>query len=189
LINALEEYKNNFYIWSEHKRQEYWCTIIGDIQRDIPVHVAQEYCVPSSANHHAINAINKDGNEDVFQENFKNSNYYARRSLRFYDYTSGENRCWFPLPSFLGRDYAIAGEWGVAKNYIFFEQGGFKKEWPNQTAPTGGQELINLLSVQIELKAVTTLAKIRVDEFNQFEEELDMVQKRLFIKNNPKQQY
>ena len=45
LITALDTYVTNFGEWNDHQQEEAWMKV-GKAQRDVPVHVAHEYCRP-----------------------------------------------------------------------------------------------------------------------------------------------
>ena len=45
MITALDTYVTNFDKWDYHQRGEAWMKV-GKAQRDVPVHVAHEYCRP-----------------------------------------------------------------------------------------------------------------------------------------------
>jgi hypothetical protein len=44
LLNALKTYGGKLAQWTFEQCQNYWCTVIGMIQRDLPAHVRQHYC-------------------------------------------------------------------------------------------------------------------------------------------------
>ena len=44
LIDALITYKNEFELWSRHDCKRHWGDVVGEAQRQLPMHVVQEYC-------------------------------------------------------------------------------------------------------------------------------------------------
>ncbi len=44
IIDALQTYCKNIGAWTSEQFKNYWCTVIGMIQRDLPAHVRQHYC-------------------------------------------------------------------------------------------------------------------------------------------------
>ena len=102
LITALQYYVdhvNDWYQnnnWAEIERQ--WCTKVGLAQRDVPAHVAQEYCHPTRSFYPTPNF--NDGLE---------------RSLTFYNYKNNTDMQWWPCrgssSSVLGVDFGISREW------------------------------------------------------------------------------
>ena len=46
LTTALQAYIANYDGWNWPQREEHWCGQVGMAQRDVPAHVAQEYCHP-----------------------------------------------------------------------------------------------------------------------------------------------
>jgi len=89
LINALDTYVNSFDSWDWQKREWYWCKVIGQLQRLVPVHIAKQYCDEKSFDDGKL---------------FPCSNY--SQSLKIYNFLSNDMESWFPL-SRLGLDFAI----------------------------------------------------------------------------------
>ncbi|MCL9684544.1 hypothetical protein [Legionella maioricensis] len=46
LLNALKTYSENLTLWTHEQGKNYWCTVVGRLQRDLPTHVRQHYCAP-----------------------------------------------------------------------------------------------------------------------------------------------
>ena len=98
LKSALQDYVNGFDNWlatSNWPAMEAAWMAVGMAQRDVPVHVANEYC-RSDRSFYTMPAFN----EETLPRNFK-----------FYNYISGREASWFPLvvsaSSGLGVDFAI----------------------------------------------------------------------------------
>lgn len=47
LIDALKTYKASRDSWALPECKKYWCTVIGNAQRFLPVHIMQHYCDPT----------------------------------------------------------------------------------------------------------------------------------------------
>jgi hypothetical protein len=108
LITALDSYVTNFDKWNYHQQEEAWMKV-GKAQRDVPAHVAHEYCRPDRS----FNPLPSFTEEAL------------PRTLTFYNYVTNI-KSWFPLTSFssgLGFDFALMrplrphagrhGAWGV----------------------------------------------------------------------------
>ena len=96
LITALETYVTNYDGWDSHQRFEAWLNV-GKAQRDVPAHVAHEYCRHDRP---------LDPRPHFGEENLP-------RHLKFYNYKTDRSESWFPLgvsaSSGLGVDFAL--EW------------------------------------------------------------------------------
>ena len=92
LINALDTYVKNFRSWDSSQQKEYWCHVVGQLQRLVPAHVAQHYCEETSF----------DGDKPFHGANFS-------RFLQFNNFLLGGIESWFPLSqdNKLGFDFAI----------------------------------------------------------------------------------
>jgi len=109
LITALDTYVTNYDRWNSHDRDIAWLNV-GKAQRDVPVHIANEYCRPDRAF----------GPCPEFNEPT------LPRALSFYNYISSTTSSWFPLTSSsagLGFDFGLLrggdaggarGGWGPA---------------------------------------------------------------------------
>jgi len=98
LITAFETYVNNYDRWTYHQREIAWLDV-GKAQRDVPAHVAQEYC----------------RRDRSFEPRSEFNEEMLPRVLTFYNSFTKINS-WFPLSSLssgLGVDFALSG-WGGA---------------------------------------------------------------------------
>jgi hypothetical protein len=92
LITALDTYKTNYDKWNYHQQLEAWKKV-GKAQRDVPAHIAHEYCRPDRS---------FDPLPSFNEENLP-------RILAFDNYM-GRDKSWFPLASSssgLGFDFAL----------------------------------------------------------------------------------
>ena len=99
LVDALQRYVDGYYNW---ERTHNWDAMkaawmeVGILQRDMPVHVVNEYCRPDRSFH-----PRPEFNEGALP-----------RSLRFYNFETGGKQSLFPLgisdSSGLGIDFALA---------------------------------------------------------------------------------
>jgi hypothetical protein len=91
LITALDTYVTNFDKWDYHQREGAWMKV-GKAQRDVPVHVAHEYCRPDRA----------------FDPRPSFTEEALPRVLTFCNYVTNI-KSWFPLSpsSGLGFDFAL----------------------------------------------------------------------------------
>ncbi|KTC65657.1 SidC homolog (plasmid) [Legionella adelaidensis] len=100
LIQALQFYVDNYNAWSTAHNQDAlkaaWMNV-GLAQRDVPAHVAQEYCRPDRSFHPC----------PLFNEPV------LPRILTFYNWLTKRDKPWFPLisNSGLGFDFALM-RWG-----------------------------------------------------------------------------
>ncbi|KTD14329.1 hypothetical protein [Legionella israelensis] len=93
LLDALDTYVKNYHRWGREQREDYWCRKVGDAQRQVPAHVAQEYC-----------------RSDLLLDqsrSFKEVNF--PRGLKFYHWGADQEKSWFPLSGDdgLGFNFAI----------------------------------------------------------------------------------
>jgi hypothetical protein len=99
LITALDTYVTNFDKWNYHQQEEAWMKV-GQAQRDVPVHVAHEYCRPDRS----------------FDSLPSFTEEALPRVLTFYRYVTNI-KYWFPLSSSssgLGFDFALVRGGGDA---------------------------------------------------------------------------
>ena len=82
LITALETYVNNYDRWDFHKRERAW-TSIGKAQRDVPAHIAHEYCRLDRSFYP----------EPLFNEET------LPRVLTLNNYNGTNDKAWYPLTS------------------------------------------------------------------------------------------
>jgi hypothetical protein len=93
LITALDTYVTHYNKWNYHQQLEAWMKV-GQAQRDVPAHIAHEYC-------------RKDRSFDPLPT-FNEEN--LPRILAFRNYTGTADKSWFPLASSssgLGFDFAL----------------------------------------------------------------------------------
>lgn len=104
LLYALDSYCKGYADWSEEERINYWCQNVGDAQRMVPVHVANEYCHP----------------ERGFYPPYKFNEQDLKRTLGFFNYVNNGFTVWFPLYAAggLGVNFAVAIRHGVARGAV-----------------------------------------------------------------------
>jgi len=93
LITALDTYVTHFDKWNYHQQLEAWMKV-GQAQRDVPAHIAHEYCRPDRS----FNPLPSFNEENL------------PRILAFDNYM-GKDKSWFPLASSssgLGFDFALS---------------------------------------------------------------------------------
>ena len=93
LITALDTYVTNYDSWNYHQRDAAWLDV-GQAQREVPVHIANEYCRP--------------GRSFAPCPEFNETRLPRARS--FYNYITGSSDLWFPLTSSssgLGFDFGL----------------------------------------------------------------------------------
>jgi hypothetical protein len=101
LITDLDSYVNNYDKWNCHQQQEAWMKV-GKAQRDVPAHVAHEYCRRDRS--FDLNAY-RDAGESRFKEKT------LPRVLTFDNHVTNI-KSWFPLTSSsseLGFDFGLLG--------------------------------------------------------------------------------
>ncbi|QBR83804.1 hypothetical protein E3983_05240 [Legionella israelensis] len=81
LLDALDTYVKNYHQWGREQREERWCRKVGYAQRQVPAHVAQEYCRSD---------LPLDQSRSFKEVNFP-------RGLKFYHWGSDQMKSWFPL--------------------------------------------------------------------------------------------
>ena len=98
LITALDTYVTHFDKWNNHQQLEAWMKV-GQAQRDVPAHIAHEYCRPDRS----FNPLPSFNEENL------------PRILAFANYM-GKDKSWFPLASSssgLGFDFALIPSAGM----------------------------------------------------------------------------
>jgi SidC N-terminal domain len=119
--------------------------VVGKAQRDLPAHVAQEYCRPNRSFHPT-----PEFNEETLPED-----------LTFYNHRKKSNDLWFPLASSnsgLGFDFALLhGHWPLR---------GRRLVMGTADSPS------TLDMVMLDLEAVTRLDEVRTDELTQSRKQL-----------------
>ena len=82
LITALDTYVTNYDGWNLHQREAAWLKV-GQAQRDVPAHIAHEYCNPDRS-FYPLPAFDEDN---------------LPRTLTFDNDMASPNNSWFPLSS------------------------------------------------------------------------------------------
>lgn len=104
LLTALQDYVNGFDAWytaSDWAAMEAAWMLVGKAQRDLPIHIVNEYCRPDRS-FSPLPSFNVD-REDIPKETLP-------RVLTFYNFNARANDSWFPLVapnSGLGFDFAL----------------------------------------------------------------------------------
>ena len=145
LITALDTYVTNFDKWDYHQREEAWMKV-GKAQRDVPVHVAHEYCRPDRA----------------FDPLPSFTEEALPRVLTFYNYVTNI-KSWFPLSpsSGLGFDFALT------RGHVWLRRctgwsGRVGRIFPSLTPP----------DARLDLVAVHHLDEVRIADLTQSRENL-----------------
>ena len=131
----------NYDKWDDDEQLEAWMRV-GMAQRDVPAHIAHEYCRPDRSSHHFLPSFN--------EENLP-------RTLTFYNQTGTSDQSWFPHYS-LGWDFA----------FIRSNEGQF----PAQVRATGRWSLPNPRIANLDLVAVRHLDEVRIADLTQSREKL-----------------
>jgi hypothetical protein len=95
LIVALKDYIDNFDTRNWDQREAAWCKNVGGAQRNVPAHVADEYCRIDRALYPV--------------PDFKEAT--LPRGRDFYNYVTRSNASWFSDPG-LGSNFAVLGRVG-----------------------------------------------------------------------------
>ena len=145
LKDALQRYVNGYENWI---REHNWSAIragwmeVGILQRDLPVHVVNEYCHPDRSF-----SPRPEFNEEVLS-----------RSLRFYNYNTDSEQALFPLDvsdtTGLGIDFALT-------------RGGARLAGAGQVAGVRGGSGVNM-----DLAAVSRLDEVRTVDLTRSRENL-----------------
>ncbi|WP_078767312.1 hypothetical protein [Legionella maceachernii] len=117
LISSLNTYCEQYNNWNWSQRENHWCHQVGMAQREVPAHIAQEYCRTDLA-------LTK-------KRSFTELEF--PRTLEFYSWVTDSKDTWFPLhkEKELGNDFGIfnynnapgdrrvkrIGGWGSAKKW------------------------------------------------------------------------
>ncbi|MDF1827653.1 MAG: hypothetical protein P1U39_05190 [Legionellaceae bacterium] len=140
LITALDTYVTNYDRWNWHDRDAAWLKV-GQAQRDVPVHIANEYCRPDRSFHPC-----PEFNERTLPRVFTFDNYVTSCNS------------WFPLSagsSGLGVDCGLIRR-GAARVGARAERATVRWAWP---AP-----------IAVDLRAVTRLDEVRTNDLTQSRE-------------------
>ena len=153
LITDLDSYVNNYDKWNYHQKQEAWMKV-GKAQRDVPAHVAHEYCRHDRS-------FDLDAYKDAGESRFKEKT--LPRVLTFDNYVTNI-KSWFPLTSSfsgLGFDFGLtrAATEGVAA--------GLCAAW---LGALGG----GVVTAHADLAAVSHLDEVRTADLTQSREILEM---------------
>ena len=153
LITALDTYVTNFDKWNDHQQQEAWMKV-GKAQRDVPVHVAHEYCRPDRS----------------FDPRPSFTEEALPRLLTFYnDFSSIKS--WFPHSSpssNLGFDFALT-------------RAGMPQGAVNAVAMYRGTCYAGVLAIahDVDLAAVRHLDEVRIADLTQSRENLSRPARQL----------
>ncbi len=129
-----------------------WIEEVGRAQRDIPAHIAHEYCHPVRSFDQVIQ--NKELLDASNPANLK-------RHLKFYNYDTGTNDVWF-APNSYSVDSGLGFSYGI-----------WRRAWEWTARGAGGaRAAATSTRVAIDSAALTTIGKVRTD---------DREQSRLFL--------
>jgi hypothetical protein len=152
LINALNHYVAEYNKKSNKTEADWdalekiWIEEVGLAQRDIPAHIAHEYCHPERS----FDQVNK--NEDLLDASNPAN---LKRQLKFYNYETGNDDVWFSPNSYsvdsgLGFSFAILRGWDVCAG-----AGAAGVAWPGAGA------------VRVDSAALATIGKVRTKDREQ----------------------
>ena len=148
LITALNTYVTNYDSWGYHQQLAAWLEV-GKAQRDVPVHIANEYCRPDRS----------------FDPCPEFNEPALPRTRSFYNYVSNSLDSWFPLTSSssgAGFDFGLWGGW---------EAGAVGGGRPRL--------LRSRLEAAVDLAAVSHLDEVRTADLTQSREILNVEAPRL----------
>lgn len=134
LKQALAAWVNEFPNWSDEKMTRLWL-LVGQAQRDVPAHVAQEYC-------------RRDRN---FSPLPKFNEEHLPRELSFYHFSKEKEQTWFPLDE---------DESSKLGHRLAFLRGG-RYRTGGMLLP---DKLWGLSAVKADLEAIINLDKVRKEE-------------------------
>jgi len=138
LITALDTYVTNYDKWNCHQKLEAWMEV-GKAQRDVPAHIAHEYCRPDRS----FNPLPSFNEENL------------PRILAFGNYTR-EDKSWFPLASSssgLGFDFALSRGY---TDQLSLERGFVMVVAYGSSTPAAG-----------DLEAIRHLDEVRINDLTQ----------------------
>lgn len=149
LIQALQDYENNFNQWSWATKDKQFCTKIGGAQRLVPAHVAQHYCEPGVPFY---------PKPSFMAETFN-------RCSKFYNYLNSSNHDWWVdgVNLVLGRDFGITRHAGGAAD-------GGGRRWGRGAVPIDREALKTLFEIRTKDKeAIPQQLGSLLQELNQIE--------------------
>ena len=147
LITALDTYVTHYDSWDSHQRAQAWLDV-GKAQREVPVHIANEYCRPDRS----------------FDPCPEFNEPRLPRSRSFYNLITDSHDAWFPLPSVasgLGFDFALASE---------------RARRPRVFLAVAAADLLRLdvPPARVDLAAVSRLDKVRTADLTEARETLNV---------------
>ena len=155
LITALKSFVNNFHQWDHQQKKEAWIKI-GKAQRDVPAHIAQEYCRPDRS----------------FSPAPKFNEETLPRVLTFLNHVK-QNEHWFSLNSSsskLGSDFPIIRSHGPVRIHFWNPDATQEEYWA-----------IAARRALSDLSAVRRLDEVRIDDLTQSRENLSRPASQLSI--------
>lgn len=150
LITALDTYVTNYDKWNYHQQEEAWMKV-GKAQRDVPAHVAHEYCRPDRS-------FDLDAYKDASGPRFKEKT--LARVLTLENYVTNV-KSWFPLTS---------SSSGLGFDFGLLRRG---RGWG---ARVGGARalLVEAVYCCLDLAAVSRLDEVRTADLTQSREILEI---------------
>jgi hypothetical protein len=152
LITALQEYVNGFNNWVDSNNcdamNEAWLKV-GKAQRNVPVHVANEYC----------------REEHSFERSpgFYINEAALSRSLTFYNLTTGGTESWFPL--------GVSSSSGLGVDFALF-RGRLAADGARRWAPECGP---GTLVARVDLAGIIRLNDVRTENLKQLRQALQPI--------------
>ena len=138
LINELDDYVTKFDKRNWDERDEAWQKKVGGAQREVPAHLAQEYCHP-------------DRNfEQLSQDNGLLKEKSFKRQMKFYNYDTGSSDAWFPLRQDSGLGFSVGILRGAAR----------ARGWRVDGVGCGW-------AARVDLSAVKAIEEVRIVELKQ----------------------
>jgi hypothetical protein len=154
LITALDIYVNNCDRWSDHERDAAWLDV-GKAQRDVPAHVAYEYC-------------RADRSFDPCPE-FNEATLPRKLIIKIYNTRMMFSTSWFPLSS---SSSGLGFDFSVLRNKSC-DPGGFPKLMPEYNGWLFSRKG-NVRLVPVDLAAIRHLDEVRTADLAQSRENLEM---------------
>jgi len=137
LLKALKEFASMINVNPIEKRKTHWCTVVGNAQRNVPAHVANEYCQPGR------------------EQSYPMPNQYKEKSLErvlgFYHFNTKSQCFWFDKG--LGVDFALSHY--LSQNGRWFCGGGSP---PYLDLPSSNK-------IKDDVRCLYKLSRVRMQEF------------------------
>ncbi len=155
LITALNTYVTNYDSWGYHQQLAAWLEV-GKAQRDVPVHIANEYCRPDRS----------------FDPCPEFNEPALPRTRSFYNYVSNSLDSWFPLTS---SSSGVGFDFGLLRGPVPRVGWGIRGAYDMPLSPAADARR----SARMDLTAVSQLDEVRTADLTQSREILNVEAPRL----------